>query len=334
LADFITAIDQGTTSTRCILFDRDGKIVSTDQKEHAQIMPQPGWVEHDPREILAHTREVVDGALARAGLTATDIAAAGLTNQRETTVLWDRRTGAPLYNAIVWQDTRTEAICRDLAGDKGPDRFREATGLPLATYFAGPKMRWLLDNVPGAREKAESGDALFGTVDSYLLWWLTGGPSGGLHATDVTNASRTLLMDLRTLDWDPAILETTGIPRAALPAIRTSSEVYGEISESAIPALAGAPIAGVLGDQQAALFGQTCFQPGEAKNTYGTGCFLLLNTGTTPVPSQYGLLTSVGYKRGEEPAVYVLEGSIAVTGALAMWQLNTGRKTCYNGIKA
>jgi glycerol kinase len=312
---YIAAIDQGTTSTRCIIFDQAGQIVSSDQREHEQIYPRPGWVEHDPREIWRRTQEVVAGALAAAGLGAESIAALGITNQRETTLLWDRATGEPLCNAIVWQDTRTDELCQQLAREGGQDRFRPQTGLPLATYFSGPKARWMLDNVPGARAAAERGDALFGTVDSYLVWWLTGGPDGGVHITDVTNASRTLLMDLRTLDWDEAILRELGLPRAMLPAIRSSSEIYG----AARGLLAGVPVAGILGDQQAALVGQSGFSPGEAKNTYGTGCFMLLNTGQQAVPSTSGLLTTVAYRLGQAPAVYALEGSIAIAGALVQW---------------
>ncbi|WP_211240762.1 glycerol kinase GlpK [Hamadaea tsunoensis] len=309
---YVAAIDQGTTSSRCIIFDANGRIVAVDQREHRQIFPQPGWVEHDPEEIWVNVREVVGGALDRAGLTRADVEAVGITNQRETTVVWDRLTGRPLHNAIVWQDTRTDAFLRDL-GD--PDQFRPQTGLPLATYFAGPKLRWLLDNVPGLRERATSGDVLFGTIDSWLIWNLTGGPKGGRHLTDVTNASRTLLMNLSTLDWDDAIVASLGIPREMLPEIRPSVEVYGEARGE----LAGVPVAAALGDQQAALFGQACFSPGEAKCTYGTGSFLLLNTGTRPVVSAHGMLTTVGYQIGTAPAVYALEGSIAVTGSLVQW---------------
>lgn len=315
MPDIIAAIDQGTTSTRCILFDRNGHALCRDQKEHAQIFPRPGWVEHDPEEIWANTGAVIAGALKKYGGRAEDVVAAGITNQRETTVVWDRRSGKPLYNAIVWQDTRTEDLCAALAQDGGRDRFRAETGLPPATYFSGPKVRWILDNVPGARAAAERGDALFGTMDTFLLWRLTGGPDGGRHVTDVTNASRTLLLNLRTLDWDDAILRALDIPRAMLPEVRSSGEEYGR----ATGALSGVPLAGALGDQQAALVGQTCFAPGEAKNTYGTGAFLLMNTGTEPVPSEHGLLTSVGYRFGRAPAAYVLEGSIAVTGALIQW---------------
>jgi glycerol kinase len=315
MANYTAAIDQGTTSTRCMIFDQAGRVVAFDQKEHQQIYPQPGWVEHDGLEIWRRTCQVVELALAKAGAKAGDIAAVGITNQRETTLVWDKRTGQPYCNAIVWQDTRTDAICNALAQDGGQDRFRPQTGLPLATYFSGPKLKWILDNVEGVRVAAERGQALFGTVDTWLIWNLTGGPQGGVHVTDVTNASRTSLMNLETLDWDPALLEAMAIPRTCLPAIRPSSAVYGQ----ATGILAGVPVAGDLGDQQAALFGQACFDAGEAKNTYGTGCFMLLNTGTTPVPSRHGLLTTLGYQIGSQPAVYCLEGSIAITGALVQW---------------
>ena len=312
---YIAAIDQGTTSTRCMIFDRAGAVICSAQREHRQIFPRPGWVEHDPREIWARTQEVVGGALEQGGIAATDLAGVGITNQRETAIVWDRATGDPLFNAIVWQDTRTDTICHALAREGGQDRLRAQTGLPLATYFAGPKVRWILDNVPGVREQAERGEALFGTVDSYLVWWLTGGPDGGVHVTDVTNASRTLLMDLATLDWDDELLRIIGVPRAMLPQICSSSEDYG----TARGLLDGVPVAGILGDQQAATMGQGCYEPGEAKNTYGTGCFMLLNTGEQIVPSQSGLLTTVCYKLGDQPAVYALEGSIAIAGALVQW---------------
>jgi glycerol kinase len=315
MTKYIAAIDQGTTSTRCIIFDHAGQPLAADQKEHRQIYPQPGWVEHDALEIWAKTQAVIAGALAKAGLSAGDLLAVGLTNQRETTLVWNRQTGQPYHPAIVWQDTRTAAICSELALSGGQDRFRPATGLPLATYFSGPKIRWLLDNVPGLRADAEAGLALFGTMDTWLLWNLTGGARGGLHITDVTNASRTLLMNLKTLDWDDSILAVLSIPRAMLPAIRPSSAVYGQ----AVGLLAGVPLAGDLGDQHAALFGQTCFNPGEVKNTYGTGCFMLMNTGETPIPSQAGLLTTLGYQIGGQKPVYSLEGSIAITGALVQW---------------
>ncbi|MFZ1708537.1 MAG: FGGY family carbohydrate kinase, partial [Anaerolineae bacterium] len=312
MAKYAAAIDQGTTSTRFMVFDHSGKVVCFDQKEHEQIYPKPGWVEHDPMEIWTRVDEVVKGGLAKGNIDPADIAAVGITNQRETTVVWNRNTGKPYYNAIVWQDTRTADICNALAADGGQDRFRAQVGLPLATYFSGPKVRWILDNVAGVRAAAEAGDAIFGNIDTWVIWNLTGGTDGGVHVTDVSNASRTMLMNLNTLDWDDEILGIMGVPRAMLPKIVASSAVYG----SAKGALAGIPVAGDLGDQQAALFGQTCFSPGEAKNTYGTGCFMLLNTGTTPVPSKSGLLTTLGYKIGDEPAVYALEGSIAITGAL------------------
>jgi len=321
MSDYVAAIDQGTTSTRCMIFDRSGAVVSVDQREHQQILPRAGWVEHDPLEIWATTREVVAGALARANLTAANIAAVGITNQRETTVVWDRRTGQPVHNAIVWQDTRTQRICDQLGAlGGGADRYRETVGLPLATYFAGPKLRWILDSVDGARAAAERGDLLFGTMDSWLIWNMTGGadaPGGGIHVTDVTNASRTLLMDLRTLDWDPQIAAEMGIPLAMLPRICSSSQEYGRGRAGGF--LTGVPIAGDLGDQQAATFGQVCFEPGTGKNTYGTGNFFLMNTGTEPVLSRNGLLTTVCYRIGDAAPVYALEGSIAVTGSLVQW---------------
>src|SRR5919202_1254618 len=314
-AKYVAAIDQGTTSTRCMVFDHAGGVVAVDQKEHEQIYPRPGWVEHDPVEIWRRTQEVVVGALSKGSLSGSDLAAVGITNQRETAVVWDRRTGAPLYNAIVWQDTRTDHIINELARQGGQDRFRAQTGLPLATYFSGPKVRWILDNVDGARAAAEAGNALFGNIDTFLTWCLTGGPDGGVHVTDVTNASRTLMMNLRTLDWDDETLGILGIPRQMLPNIRSSSEEYGKATGS----LAGIPVAGILGDQQAATVGQTCYSVGEAKNTYGTGCFMLLNTGTKAIASNSGLLTTMCYKMGSQPAVYALEGSIAITGALVQW---------------
>jgi len=307
---YIGAIDQGTTSTRFIIFNHGGQIVAVDQREHIQIYPKPGWVEHDPLEIWERAQEVMRGALSKAGITSSELAAVGITNQRETTVVWEKTTGKPVCNAIVWQDTRTDQICNELARDGGQDRLRAKTGLPLATYFSGPKLKWILDNVPGVRERAENGELLFGNIDTWLIWNLT-----GAHVTDVTNASRTLLMDLETLDWDEETLRLLGIPRSMLPRIGSSSEVYGH----ARGALGGIPVAGDLGDQHAALFGQTCFLPGEAKNTYGTGCFMLMNTGETPVPSRNGLLTTLAYKIGTQPAVYALEGSIAITGALVQW---------------
>lgn len=315
---YVAAIDQGTTSTRCIVFDRQGQIISQAQKEHEQIYPQPGWVEHDPEEIWRNTLEVVALARINAKLSATDIAAVGITNQRETAVVWNRKTGKPYYNAIVWQDMRTAELVTQFAAQSplGQDRFREQTGLPLATYFSGLKLKWLLDNVPGLREDAQRGDAFFGNMDSFVVWNLTGGTNGGLHLTDVTNASRTQLMDLRTLDWDDALLDAFTVPRAMLPQIRPSSEVYGTVASEVLP---GVPIAGILGDQQAALVGQTCFEPGQAKNTYGTGCFLLMNTGTELRPSTCGLLTTVAYQFQNEPVHYALEGSVAITGALVQW---------------
>ena len=314
--DYVVAIDQGTTSTRAMVFDRSGSVIASDQREHRQIFPRAGWVEHDPMEIWENTRAVVGGALGKANLSAKRVVAVGITNQRETTVVWDRGTGRPIHNAIVWQDTRTQAICDELAGDAGPERFKKQTGLPLATYFAGPKIRWLLDNVRGARERAESGHLLAGTMDTWILWNLTGGPDGGVHATDVTNASRTLLMDLRTLAWDEEIAAEMRIPTSLLPEIRSSSEVYGTCQPGI---LLDVPVAGILGDQQAATFGQACLEPGTAKNTYGTGNFMLLNTGEEIVPSQHGLLTTVCYRLGDAPPVYALEGSIAVTGSLVQW---------------
>jgi glycerol kinase len=312
MAEFVGALDQGTTSTRFMIFDHGGQVKGVDQKEHEQIFPKPGWVEHDPAEIWARSQEVIAGALEKASLSAGDIAAIGITNQRETTVVWDRSTGQAIHNALVWQDTRTDQICNELIADGGQDRFREKTGLPIATYFSGPKVRWILDNVEGARARADAGELAFGNIDTWCIWNLTGGVDGGQHVTDVTNASRTMLMNLETLDWDDTLLNAIGVPRSMLPEIRSSSQVYGE----AVGAAAGVPVAGDLGDQQAALFGQTCFDVGEAKNTYGTGSFLLLNTGTEAVQSKNGLITGVGYKIGDQPAAYMLEGSIAITGAL------------------
>ncbi|AUS79355.1 glycerol kinase [Actinoalloteichus sp. AHMU CJ021] len=318
MANYVAAIDQGTTSTRCMVFDHSGAVVAVDQREHEQIFPRAGWVEHDPEEIWRNTRQVCAGALANGDLVASDIAAVGITNQRETTVVWDRRTGRPVYNAIVWQDTRTDRIIEELGRlGGGQERYRERTGLPLATYFSGPKIRWILDNVEGARARAEAGDLLFGNMDTWVLWHLTGGPDGGLHVTDPTNASRTLMMDLESLSWNEEIAGELGVPLSMLPEIRSSSEEYGRISQRG--ALNGLPIAGILGDQQAATFGQACLSPGEAKNTYGTGNFVLLNTGTDKVMSQNGLLTTVCYKLGERDTVYALEGSIAVTGSLVQW---------------
>ena len=310
------AIDQGTSSTRFIVFDDSSRIVAVSQMEHAQIYPQPGWVEHDPLEIWRNTETVVATAMRSAQLRPKDLAAIGITNQRETTVVWDRRSGAPLYNALVWQDTRVAEMLPKYASSPGVEFFRTRTGLPLSSYFSGLKIRWILDQVPDARRLAESGDALFGNIDTFLVWRLTGGPHGGIHVTDVTNASRTQLMNLQTLDWDADLLTAFDIPRAMLPAIRSSSELYG----TAVPEpIRGVAIAGILGDQQAALVGQTCFRPGEAKNTYGTGCFMLMNTGETAVPSKFGLLTTVAYQIGNARPRYALEGSVAVTGALVQW---------------
>ena len=315
MAKYVGALDQGTTSTRFMIFDHNGREIALHQKEHEQIYPKPGWVEHDPIEIAQRSDEVIREALYKASLSKDDLAAIGITNQRETTVVWEAHTGKPVYNAIVWQDTRTDTFCNELAANGGQDRFRAKTGLPIATYFSGPKIRWILDNVEGVRRRAENGEVLFGNIDAWCIWNLTGGPEGGLHVTDVTNASRTMMMNLETLDWDADILDTLGVPRAMLPEIRASSEIYGECDAPA----AGIPVAAALGDQQAALFGQTCFAVGEAKNTYGTGCFLLLNTGTKPVQSRSGLLTTMAYKIGNAPAVYCLEGAIAITGALVQW---------------
>jgi glycerol kinase len=318
MTKYVAAIDQGTTSTRAMIFDHTGGVVATDQREHQQIFPRAGWVEHDPAEIWENTRAVAAGALAKADLDASEIAAVGITNQRETTVVWDRATGKPVYNAIVWQDTRTDRIADELGRlGGGQERYRERTGLPLATYFSGPKIKWVLDNVDGARERAEAGELLFGNMDTWLLWNMTGGPDGGLHVTDPTNASRTLLMDLDTLSWDAEIAAEMGVPTSMLPEIRSSSEVYGTVREKG--ALAGVPLAGILGDQQAATFGQACLSPGEAKNTYGTGNFVLLNTGTDKVLSKNGLLTTVCYQIGDAKPVYALEGAIAVTGSLVQW---------------
>ena len=320
MTKYVGAVDQGTTSTRFIIFDHAGRIVGLDQKEHEQIFPKPGWVEHNPLEIWKNTQDVVRGALAKAGIEGSDLAAIGITNQRETTLLWDRNTGKPYDNAIVWQCTRTDEICRDLIKEGGQDRFREKTGLPVATYFSGPKIKWILDNDPDARAAAGKGDACFGTMETWLIWWLTGGPAGGAHVTDVTNASRTMLMDLHSLKWDDNILQVLGIPKQILPKIVPSSDTdfWGLTSEDG-PVGARIPVCGALGDQQAALVGQNCFKTGEAKNTYGTGCFLLLNTGTKPVPSKHGLITTLAYQIGGQSPVYSLEGSIAVAGALVQW---------------
>ncbi|WP_299273279.1 glycerol kinase GlpK [uncultured Georgenia sp.] len=317
MPDYVLAIDQGTTSTRAIVFDHSGSIISTGQKEHEQIFPRAGWVEHNPVEIWDNTREVVGLALTRGNLTWRDLAAVGITNQRETTVVWEKSTGKPVYNAIVWQDTRTQRIVEELGGSEGAEKYKHQVGLPLATYFSGPKIRWILDNVDGAREKAEAGELLFGNTDSWIVWNMTGGADGGVHVTDVTNASRTMLMNIDSLTWNEDIARDMGVPLAMLPEIRSSSEVYGKGREGGM--VPGVPIAGILGDQQAATFGQAAFEVGAAKNTYGTGNFLLLNTGTELVHSKNGLLTTVGYKIGDQPQVYCLEGSIAVTGSLVQW---------------
>jgi glycerol kinase len=316
MTKYVAAIDQGTTSTRCMIFDHSGSPVGIDQLEHEQIYPKPGWVEHDPMEIWARTRAVIAGAMEKAGLSAADLAAVGVTNQRETTVVWDKNTGRPYYNAIVWQDTRTDRIVNEFAKEGGQDRFRDKVGLPLATYFSGPKVKWILDNVDGVREAAERGDAIFGNIDTWVIWNLT----GGSHVTDITNASRTMLMDLKTLDWDEEILGIMGIPRQMLPRIVPSSDpnTWGTTRADG-PFGAMIPVSGDLGDQQAATVGQACFSPGEAKNTYGTGCFMILNTGTSLVPSKSGLLTTACYQFGKEAPVYALEGSIAITGALVQW---------------
>jgi glycerol kinase len=316
LGNYIGAIDQGTTSSRFIVFDRTGNIRAVAQKEHEQIYPRPGWVEHRPEEIWERTREVIAEAMSKAGLAARDLAAIGITNQRETTVVWNRRTGKPVYNALVWQDTRVADAVAELAKSGGQDLFRRKTGLPLTTYFSGLKIRWILEEMDGVRDLAEKGEVIFGNIDTFLVWNLTGGPDGGIHVTDVTNASRTQLMNLESLAWDKEILKRLGIPENMLPEIRSSSETYGKAKE---PAIEGVSIAGILGDQQAALVGQTCFGQGEAKNTYGTGCFLLMNTGTRKVDSKSGLLTTMAYKFGAEEPHYALEGSIAITGALVQW---------------
>jgi glycerol kinase len=320
MSSYIGAIDQGTTSTRFIVFDRSGRIVSVDQQEHEQIYPHPGWVEHDPEEIWRRTQAAIVQALAQRGLHASDLAAIGIANQRETTIVWDRKTGEPVMNAIVWQDARVAPDVAKLAArfvaEGGPDCFRAQTGLPLSPYFSSLKIRWILEHVPGVRARAESGEVIFGNVDTFLAWHLTGGPQGGVHVTDVTNASRTQLMNLVTLKWDREILAALEIPEAMLPRIASSSEIYGA---TRLPELSGVPLSGILGDQQAALMGQACFQPGEAKNTYGTGCFLLMNTGEQPVTSRCGLLTTVACKLGEAPVQYALEGGVAIAGALVQW---------------
>lgn len=317
MSEYVLSIDQGTTSTRAVVFDHGGAVAGSSQKEHQQRFPQAGWVEHDAAEIWRNTREVIGRALADADISRNQLAAVGLTNQRETTVVWDRHTGQPIYNAIVWQDTRTQSICDELAQDGGSERFKAETGLPLATYFAGPKIRWILDHVDGARQRAENGELAFGTMDTWLLWNLTGGRSGGVHITDVTNASRTLLMNIDTLDWNEQICQQIGVPTAMLPEIRSSSEVYAEGHDRSL--VLGVPIAGMLGDQHAATVGQACFEPGQGKNTYGTGNFMLMNTGEEPVHNDAGLLTTVAYQFGDQKPVYALEGSIAVTGSLIQW---------------
>ena len=321
MKNYLGAIDQGTTSARFIVFDKAGRIVSVAQKEHEQIFPQPGWVEHNPEEIWQRTREVMAEALAKGKLTSDDLAAIGITNQRETTVVWEKSTGKPVMNAIVWQDTRVSPDVAHFSAQGGQDRFRAKTGLPLSTYFSGLKLRWILKNVRGAAERAQGGELLFGNIDTFLLWNLTGGSRGGVHATDVTNASRTQLLNLKTLDWDDELLRAFEIPRSVLPQVKSSSEVYGTIADGAVK---GVAIAGILGDQQAALVGQACFRPGEVKNTYGTGCFLLMNTGEQAVPSQFGLLTTIAYKFGNAPPHYALEGSVAITGALAQTVKDNG----------
>jgi glycerol kinase len=315
MADYVGALDQGTTSTRFMIFTHEGAVVDADQKEHEQIYPKPGWVEHDANEIWQRSQEVIKGALGKAGIQASDLAAVGVTNQRETTVVWDKSSGKPIHNALVWQDTRTDKICDELSEDGGQDRFRLTTGLPIATYFSGPKIKWILDNVDGARDKAENGDLLFGNIDTWCIWNLSGGTDGGVHVTDVSNASRTMMMNLQSLDWDDEILKNLDVPRAMLPEIKASSEVYADARGE----LEGIPIAGDLGDQQAATFGQACYDVGDAKNTYGTGNFLLLNTGNDAVQSKSGLLTTLGYKIGDQRPVYCLEGAIAITGALVQW---------------
>jgi len=320
MGEFIGAIDQGTTSTRFIIFDRNGNMVGVDQKEHRQIYPKPGWVEHDPEEIWLNTQEVIRGALAKTGIRGSDLAALGVTNQRETTILWNRKTGKPFHHAVVWQCMRTADICKALTAEAGQDRFRHLTGLPVATYFSGPKIQWILNHVPAARAAAGKGEALFGTVETWIIWWLTGGPAGGAHVTDVTNASRTLLMNLHTLDWDDQLLEAMEIPRQILPRIVPSSDrhIWGQTLPSG-PLGAEVPVCGALGDQQAAMVGQACFETGEAKNTYGTGCFLLLHTGHTPVRSTHGLITTVAYQMADQKPAYCLEGSVAIAGALVQW---------------
>jgi len=315
---YVGAIDQGTTSSRFFIFNHQGNIVSSHQLEHRQIYPRPGWVEHDPMEIRDRVNDVIKVGLQKAAINRDQLSGIGITNQRETSVIWNPKTGQPYYNAIVWQDTRTKELCENLAVNGNMNCFREKVGLPLATYFSGPKIKWVIENIKGVKQAVENEAAIFGNMDTWLIWWLTGGPEGGVHITDVTNASRTMLMNLETLDWDLEMLKIMGIPRQMLPEIRSSSEVYGYTSASGVFG-DEIPVSGDLGDQQAALFGQTCFTPGEAKNTYGTGCFMLLNTGEKSVQSKFGLLTTVGYKIGDQPAVYALEGSIAIAGSLVQW---------------
>jgi len=320
MARYAAAVDQGTTGTRFMVFSHDGRVVSSDYQEHEQIYPKPGWVEHDPMEIWSKTLAVTKGAMDKGGVAASDLAAIGITNQRETAVVWEKATGKPVYNAIVWQDTRTRDICQELIDEGFEDTVKTRTGLVVATYFSGPKVKWILDNVDGAQRRAENGELLFGNIDTWLIWWLTGGPNGGAHVTDYTNASRTMLMDLRKLDWDDEILRRLGVPRQMLPEIRPSSDPdrYGDTGS--VDAVGGAvPVCGDLGDQQAAVFGQTCYDVGEAKNTYGTGNFMLLNTGREAIPSKNGLLTTAAYGLKKRECTYALEGSIAITGAAVQW---------------
>lgn len=319
MSQYVLSIDQGTTSTRAVIFDHAGRLIASSQQEHEQFFPRAGWVEHDAREIWRNTRTVMSKALADADISRSQVAAIGLTNQRETTVVWERSTGQPIHHAIVWQDTRTQALCDELSEghQDGADRFKDQTGLPLATYFAGPKIRWILDEVEGAYDRAEAGELAFGTMDTWLLWNLTGGPDGGIHCTDVTNASRTLLMSIETLEWNQEICAEIGVPVEMLPQIRSSSEHYADAHERS--GIEGVPIAGILGDQHAATVGQACFEPGQGKNTYGTGNFMLMNTGEELVRNDQGLLTTVAYQFGDQKPVYALEGSIAVTGSLIQW---------------
>lgn len=318
MSKYVASIDQGTTSTRCMIFNHSGESVAMHQLEHEQIYPQPGWVEHDPLEIWERTQDVIKGALKKAGATAKDITAVGITNQRETTVVWDRRTGKPLHNAVVWMDTRNNKLVADIVAKVGQDAYRPRTGLPLTTYFSGLKVKWLMENVPAVREAAEAGHAMFGNIDTWVLYNLTGGVNGGVHITDVTNASRTMLMDISSLTWSDEMCEALSVPKSMLPEIKSSSEVYGYTLDDG-PFGGRVPVAGILGDQQAATVGQACFEVGEAKNTYGTGCFMILNTGTELQHSENGLLSTVCYKFGNQAAVYALEGSIAISGALVQW---------------